>query len=36
AAESLATETDGRVIGRVESAEGSAGEATVAIRGLEL
>ena len=38
AAESLAAETDGRVIGRVESAERGAGEdgATVAVRGLKL
>ena len=38
AAKSLAAETGGRVIGRVESAERGAGEdgATVAVRGLEL
>ncbi|TKX83482.1 phosphoribosylformylglycinamidine cyclo-ligase, partial [Halorubrum sp. SS5] len=37
AAESLATETDGRVIGRVEAGtDAPDGDATVAIRGLEL
>jgi phosphoribosylformylglycinamidine cyclo-ligase len=40
AAESLADETDGRVIGRVQAAEGGndsdKDEATVEIRGLEL
>ncbi|OYR57800.1 phosphoribosylformylglycinamidine cyclo-ligase [Halorubrum halodurans] len=36
AAESLAAETDGRVIGRVEEDEGDDGDGSVAIRGLEL
>jgi phosphoribosylformylglycinamidine cyclo-ligase len=36
AAESLADETAGRVIGRVEEGDGEDDEATVAIRGLEL